>query len=156
MRRTILLVATMALTLLGASGVALAVTKIGTDGSDFILGTKGADVLSGRGGPDWISGRAGNDVIKGGPGDDDPLASGGVGILDGGPGADVIKGGPGGDYLDAGGDSAVDILKGGDGRDFLWTRNRPAAPDIVDCGAGRDGAVVDSKDIVADDCERTF
>jgi len=32
MRRTILMVATMALTLVAASGVALAITKIGTDG----------------------------------------------------------------------------------------------------------------------------
>ena len=34
MRRTVLLLATMVLTLLVASGVALAVTKIGTDGPD--------------------------------------------------------------------------------------------------------------------------
>ena len=49
MRRTILLVATMALTLMVASGVALAITKIGTDGPDTLMGTKGSDVLSGRG-----------------------------------------------------------------------------------------------------------
>ena len=36
MRRTMLLFATMALTLLVASGVALAVTKIGTDGPDHL------------------------------------------------------------------------------------------------------------------------
>jgi len=54
------------------------------------------------------------------------------------------------------GDSAVDILKGGDGRDFLFTANRPAAPDIVNCGAGRDFAAVDRKDIVADDCEKVI
>ena len=41
MRRAILLVATMALTLLVASGVALAVTKIGTNGPDTLKGTKG-------------------------------------------------------------------------------------------------------------------
>jgi hypothetical protein len=41
MRRTILVVATMALTLMVASGVALAVTKIGTDGHDNLKGTKG-------------------------------------------------------------------------------------------------------------------
>ena len=45
MRRAILLVATMALTLLVASGVALAVTKIGTDGPDTFRGTNGADTL---------------------------------------------------------------------------------------------------------------
>jgi hypothetical protein len=49
MRRTVVLLATMVLTLLVASGVALAVVKIGTDGPDFLIGTKGSDVLSGRG-----------------------------------------------------------------------------------------------------------
>ena len=38
MRRTILLLATMALTLLVASGVALAVNKIGTNGPDTLRG----------------------------------------------------------------------------------------------------------------------
>jgi hypothetical protein len=41
MRRTILLLSTMALCLLVASGVALAVTKIGTDGPDTLRGTNG-------------------------------------------------------------------------------------------------------------------
>ena len=157
MRRTILLVATMALTLLVASGVALAVTKIGTDGSDFIVGTKGSDVLSGRGGSDWINGRAGNDVIKGGPGNDGPTSRA-IGQLDGGLGADVISGGPGRDGLVDGPflyDSAVDILDGGDGGDFLTAWSLPAARDIVNCGAGKDQAVVDRKDIVSD-CERIF
>ena len=159
MRRTVVLLATMVLTLLVASGVALAVAKIGTDGPDTLRGTKGSDVLSGRGGTDWIEGRGGSDVIRGGPGDENPLTSRAIGILDGGPGADVISGGPGvDDLIDGpwpGGDSAVDVLEGGDGSDFLDAENRPAARDIVSCGAGRDGAWVDRKDIVSDDCERT-
>ena len=159
MRRIMLLLAVLALTLLVASGVALAVTKIGTDGPDFLIGTRGSDELFGKAGTDWISGRGGDDVISGGPGSDDPLSRA-VGMLDGGPGADVISGGPGQDYLDAGSwprDSAVDTLNGGDGNDFLHAENRPAARDIVSCGAGsRDGAVVDRKDIVSDDCERIF
>jgi Ca2+-binding RTX toxin-like protein len=95
--------------------------------------------------------------LSGGPGDDNPVTSRAVGMLDGGPGADVISGGPGHDFLYAGSwprDSAVDTLKGGDGNDFLDAENRPAARDIVSCGAGRDGAWVDRKDIVSDDCER--
>ena len=79
-------------------------------------------------------------------------------MLDGGPGADVISGGLGADDLSDGpwpGDSAVDVLYGGNGRDFLGAANRPAARDIVSCGAGnRDSAEVDRKDIVGDDCER--
>jgi Ca2+-binding RTX toxin-like protein len=95
--------------------------------------------------------------LSGGPGDDNPVTSRAVGMLDGGPGADVISGGPGHDFLYAGSwprDSAVDTLKGGDGNDFLDAENRPAARDIVSCGAGRDGAWVDRKDIVSGDCER--
>jgi len=156
MRRTIVLVATMALTLLVASGVAWAVIKVGGPGPDTLMGTKGSDTLAGRGNSDWIDGRAGKDVINGGPGDDDPLSPA-IGILDGGPGADVISGGPGGDMLIDGpspGDSAVDILYGGDGNDFFITDNRPPARDIVSCGAGRDFASVDPKDIVRGDCER--
>ena len=55
-----------------------------------------------------------------------------------------------------GGDSAVDILYGGGGNDFIISSsyNRPAARDIVSCGAGRDFASVDPKDIVRNDCER--
>ena len=50
MRRAILMVATMALTVLVASGVALAVNKIGTDGPDALRGTNGDDNLIGKGG----------------------------------------------------------------------------------------------------------
>ena len=159
MRRLVIVLTAMALSLLVASGVALAVIKTGIDGPDNLLGTKGSDVLSGRGGTDWIAGRAGKDVISGGPGDDNPVTSRAIGMLDGGPGADVISGGPGADDLSDGpwpGDSAVDVLYGGDGRDFLGAANRPAARDIVGCGAGRDLAWVDRKDIVSADCERIW
>ena len=157
MRRTAVLLAPMVLSLLLASGVALAVTKIGTDGPDNLMGTKGSDDLLGRGDTDWISGLGGNDVISGGPGHDDPLSSQAIGSLDGGRGADVISGGPGRDDLWDGpwpSDSAVDILDGGGGSDFLGAENRPAARDIVSCGAGRDETFVDRKDIVSGDCER--
>jgi hypothetical protein len=40
MRRTIVLLATMALTVVVASGVALAINKIGTNGPDTLRGTK--------------------------------------------------------------------------------------------------------------------
>jgi hypothetical protein len=54
MRRAILLMTAMALTLLVASGVALAVTKIGTDGPDHLRGTNGDDNLLGKGGNDIL------------------------------------------------------------------------------------------------------
>jgi len=49
MRRLVLLLTAMALTLVLASGVALAVNKVGTNGPDTLRGTNGADNL--KGGP---------------------------------------------------------------------------------------------------------
>jgi Ca2+-binding RTX toxin-like protein len=70
MRRAILMVATMALTLLVASGVAWAVNKIGTDGPDTITGTNGDDNLIGKGGNDRLFALDGRDNLLGGPGKD--------------------------------------------------------------------------------------
>jgi len=44
----------MALTLLVASGVALAVTKLGTNGPDTLRGTNGYDNLLGKGANDEL------------------------------------------------------------------------------------------------------
>ena len=63
MRRTIVLLATMALTLLVASGVALAVTRIGTNGPDTLRGTNGADNLLGNGGNDVLYALGGRDTL---------------------------------------------------------------------------------------------
>ena len=63
MRRAILMVATMALTLLVASGVALAVTKIGTNGPDTLKGTNGDDNLIGKGGNDILFALRGRDNL---------------------------------------------------------------------------------------------
>jgi hypothetical protein len=45
MRRTLLLLTTMVVALLLASGVALAVNKVGTNGPDTLRGTNGDDNL---------------------------------------------------------------------------------------------------------------
>jgi RTX calcium-binding nonapeptide repeat (4 copies) len=66
MRRTILMVTTVALTLLVASGVALAVTKIGTDGPDTLRGTNADDHLLGLGGNDELFAFRGDDSLLGG------------------------------------------------------------------------------------------
>ena len=175
MRRTILMVATMALTLVVASGVALAVTRIGTDGPDILRGTNGDDNLVGLGGNDRIfGGLRGNDNLVGGPGKDvviggtadyrrgggDRTVVGGPGndLLAGGRGSDTVVGNTGNDYLSDGplGDSSVDKLSGGDGTDVATPINKPASKDIVSCGAGKDWAFVDRKDVVARDCEKVF
>ncbi len=100
MKKTILLLASMASAVLVASGVAIAATLQGTGGNDELVGTPSGDVLIPYGGNDWVYGGKGNDdvrhsfgddIIKGGPGND---------TLRGGRGGDVIYGGPGKDLID--------------------------------------------------------
>ncbi len=133
MRRTVLLLAAMALTVVVASGVALAVTKIGTDGPDTLQGTNEHDTLLGKGGNDVLFAWGGKDILLGGEGKDwvlggnDRRAFGGDKKLMGGPGndghwgglgSDIVLGGSGNDFVagDLGSDRAV---AGGEGRDHV-------------------------------------
>jgi Ca2+-binding RTX toxin-like protein len=149
MRRTMLLLATMALSLLVASGVALAVTKIGGPGPDTLRGTNGADNLLGRGGNDVLFGLGGSDNLLGEGGKDwifggnERRPGGGDKSLVGGPGNDGVLGGKGSDNL-----------LGGSGNDVLDLINRPAGKDVVTCGGGFDRVLADRADVVAPDCER--
>jgi Ca2+-binding RTX toxin-like protein len=170
MRRTILLLTTMALTLLVASGVALAVTKIGTDGPDTLRGTNGADNLLGKGANDVLYALGGMDNLLGGPGKDVVLGGdkhrpfGGDKHLVGGPGNDWVLGGKGSDIIvsNAGNDfvanpggpsRSTDKFSAGDGNDVIVVDNDPAARDLVSCGDGIDWVPADKKDAVAADCE---
>jgi Ca2+-binding RTX toxin-like protein len=170
MRRTVLLLATMALTLLVASGVAWAINKIGTDGPDTLRGTNGADNLIGKGGNDRLIPLDGRDNLLGGPGKDvvgtDPTqVRRGDKNLQGGPGNDIVFGSSGTDNVlgDEGNDflidgptreSSLDKVSGGDGNDVLLVENVPATKDIATCGGGFDRILADRKDLVAPDCER--
>src|SRR5215203_2913047 len=148
MRSTILLLATMTLTLFVASGVALAVNKIGTNGPDTLRGTDGDDNLLGKGGNDVLYAHAGRDNLLGGEGKD---------LVDGAHGSDRMLGGGGGDWLfDGPLDEASkdDVISGGEGDDILLSDHVPAVRDIVSCGGGLDRLIADRKDVVADDCER--
>src|SRR5215204_2086041 len=166
MRRTILMVATMTLTLLVASGVALAVTRIGTDGPDTLRGTNGADNLLGLGGNDNLSGLGGRDNLLGGPGKDFVLGfSGGDKNLVGGSGNDAVIGGKGSDNIlgqegndflagDPAREAWYDNISGGDGNDVFFTVNQPGGKDVVVCGGGFDRVFADRKDVLTTDCER--
>ena len=172
----------MALTMLVASGVALAVNKIGTDGPDTLRGTNGDDNLYGLGGNDKLWALAGNDNLLGGPGKDVVFGgrpgeecctssnySGGNKNLAGGPGNDDVEGGRGSDNI-AGGrgndfvfegaepDVAMpDNLSAGPGNDVVWVLNFPeAGKDILSCGTGFDRVLADRADLLAPDCEQVF
>jgi len=172
MRRTIVLLATMALTLLVASGVALAVTKIGTNSPETLRGTNKADNLVGRGGNDILYGLRGRDNLVGGEGKDwvvggspqDQSAEGDKNLV-GGSGNDALLAGQGSDHVLAGGGNdeiidgdfrefSHDDISGGPGKDAFFVWHKPAFKDIVVCGDGFDRVLADPKDVVAPDCER--
>jgi Ca2+-binding RTX toxin-like protein len=175
MRRTVLLLVTMALTLLVASGVALALNKVGTNGPDTLRGTNRPDNLVGLGGNDDLFALGGNDNLLGGPGRDNvlggnefaPGASGGDKNLMGGPGNDRVFGGSGSDTIvgGEGNDFLVDSpyrrpskdkLFGENGNDVIDVLSSPAVKDVVVCGNGFDRVLADRADLVAPDCERVF
>jgi Ca2+-binding RTX toxin-like protein len=171
MRRLVLALAAMAVTLVVAGRVALAVNKIGTNGPDTLRGTNGNDNLIGKGGNDRLFSLNGRDTLLGGPGKDfvadtpRQVSLRGDKILLGGPGNDIVVGARSSDNVlgDAGNDflidgpdreSSQDKLSGGDGTDVFLVQNVPAAQDIVTCGGGFDWVLADSKDLVSPDCER--
>src|SRR5215212_9537647 len=169
MRRTILLLATMALTLLVASGVALAVNKIGTQGRDFLKGTDGADNLVGKGANDLIFGLAGKDNLLGGsgkdivlggtftrslPGNKDLVGGTSNDVVFGGKGSDHVLGNEGNDFVGNGPNRSTDKISAGEGNDVVGSFNDPASKDVVTCGGGFDRVFADTKDMVAPDCEK--
>jgi hypothetical protein len=103
----------------------------GTPGPDRIRGKGGRDKLKGLGGQDCLGGGTGRDRLRGG--DDDDVVNGGKGAdnLNGGAGEDQIRGGRGGDKV-----------KAADGE-----------ADTINCGSGKDRAVVDDEDTVKG-CDR--
>jgi Ca2+-binding RTX toxin-like protein len=172
MRRLVLLLTAMALALLLASGVALAVNRIGTDGPDTLRGTNGNDNLLGRGDNDILIALNGRDNLLGGPGNDwldtrrmgfrrgDKNMVGGSGndAVIGGRSSDNVLGEEGNDLVADGPERefATDRLTAGDGNDVVAVVNRPAFKDLVTCGGGFDRVLADRKDVLADDCERVF
>ena len=174
MRRVILLLAAMAATLVVASGVALAVNKVGTDGPDTLRGTNEEDNLLGKGGNDILLGRHGRDNLLGGTGkdlmfggfrdatgkgDDSLVGGSGNDAVFGAQGSDNIVGGRGNDFLDQGTEpvAKIDDLSAGAGNDVVWVLNwSPVGKDVLSCGSGFDRVIADRTDVIAPDCERVF
>ncbi len=114
MRRAVLLFTVMAVTLVVVAGVALAVSKTGTNGADTLKGEDTAnDRLAGGGGDDILKGRDGNDRLFGDHGQDQ------------------LFGGPGDDFLNAADEQADTTIDGGGGTDTCIVDAVDPAP--VDC-----------------------
>ena len=171
MRRLILALAVMAVTLVVAGGVALAVNKIGTNGPDTLRGTNGDDTLIGKGGNDTLLSLRGRDNLLGGPGKDcllcvtenrffagDKTLLGGPGndFAWAGKGSDIVAGGEGNDLLPDDGVSefSQDRFSGGPGDDVIDVMHYRSAQDQVVCGSGFDRVAANSNDVVASDCEK--
>jgi hypothetical protein len=107
---------------------------------------------------DTLLGSSGNDLVFGDKGSDRAVVGGkGRDLIDGWTGTDRMLGEGGGDQIvdgRIGEGSKDDVLSGGDGDDILIGDYVPAVKDIVSCGGGFDRAMADSKDVVADDCEK--
>src|SRR3954451_21946236 len=110
--------------------VALAVDRTGTGQAERIVGTNGDDELDGAGGNDHLIGKGGRDVLIGGRGDDK---------LTGDGGRDSFNMTSDGQVLSA------------PGRDRIYARD--GHPDSINCGAGRDLAVIDAVEDGVYDCE---
>jgi Ca2+-binding RTX toxin-like protein len=95
-------------------------------------------------------------VSWGGLGTDNLLGGTGNDFVHGYRGSDNIVGDEGTDVLIDGGNREAweDTLSGGPGNDFVDSINDPAFGDVVTCGSGFDRVFVDSKDMVAVDCEK--
>jgi Ca2+-binding RTX toxin-like protein len=139
-------------------GTAAADVLSGTGKADVIAGLGGNDTLKGLGGADGLCGGAGKDTEIGGGGKDTLLGQGGPDTLKGGKANDTLKGGPAKDRLIGGGgkDKMVggagrNTYKGGGGADAVKARNKKK--DTINCGPGRDTALVDKIDTVRK-CER--
>jgi Ca2+-binding RTX toxin-like protein len=173
MRRTVLVVASMFLATLLASGVAWAAISCkagkpckGDESRNVMFGSNGSDIMRGLGAADSTSGENGRDKMYGGDGSD---GGGNAGYMFGGFGNDLMKGGkapdalyeeedddrmyggPGHDTVDGG--NGRDKLYGGDGNDSLDSGWRDGVKDLVDCGPGNDFVSVNSEDTVRN-CEQ--
>jgi len=130
--------AVLVLACLAGSSVALAERIGGSARGEKLTGTRGADTLLGRGGNDVLRGRRGNDRVLGGAGSDSVI---------GGPGADRLVGGPGSDEFNA----REGVHGGAQGNDRINARD--GKEDLVNCGPGRDIAIVDASEDGVFDCE---
>lgn len=116
-------------------GTARSDLLVGGDAGELFRGSAGDDRLRAAGGDDCLEGGAGSDSIAGGDGDDSLL---------GGAGDDSLLGGAGHDGLDGG--AGRDVHRGGPGHDRIQSAD--GRGERIDCGPGRDRAVVDRSDRV--------
>jgi Ca2+-binding RTX toxin-like protein len=179
-RRTIVLLASITLTLVLASGVALAATVNCVAGASECSGTPKPDTINGSADADFIYGRAGADNMRGNEGGDYLQGDRGADHLGGDEGQDtlwggalkedgpldnsddVVHGGIESDYIYSGfaQKGSVDHVFGDRGNDTIEAEKAygyPKTKDIVDCGRGKDDTVYFDKGLdVVKNCEHRY
>ena len=129
MRRTIALLTTMAMTLLAATSVAMATSRInctfsgncyGTNSADYIHGGEGNNIIYGKDGDDSIIGNTGDDSLLGMGGKDTMYGGSGNDLMGGGHGNDNHYGGPGNDTYDGGPGNELYYDSSMDSSDTYW------------------------------------
>lgn len=162
-RQTSLLLVTIAVSVLVASGIAWAKNVTcqvgasacnGTKKADFIRGSSGADNINGRKGNDLLKGEGGSDIMLGGSGKDriqddingTTAANGGNDRMSGGSGSDVLAGMAGSDTFTDGPTTKVladrniliDFGALGAGTDDRYVFKRPFGLDVISDMRGTD------------------
>lgn len=133
-----MLVAAMLVTLVAASGAALAKNIAGGNGDNRLVGTGGRDVISGAGGNDDIYGKGDQDRLFGDTGDDDVYGGKAGDRLQSGLGRDDLFGQKGNDFanaIDGQGNDSVDCGPGDNdiaGVDFLSLQEGPGGDNVSD------------------------
>ena len=135
MRKTILVLASMALAVLLASGIALAATVKGDENDNVLTGTDSRDTINPFGGNDTVYAKGGNDDVRHSYGNDKIFGGSGNDTLRGGFDNDEIWGGPGRDLIDCA---------------YLESRDKGEDYDVAHAVLGQD-TVVDCKTVVYDD-----
>jgi Ca2+-binding RTX toxin-like protein len=137
MRKSVLLLASIALAVLLASGVALAANIKGDENDNvLLLGTSSRDTINPFGGNDRVYALGGNDDIRHSYGNDYIFGGTGDDTLRGGFDNDVIWGGPGKDLIDCA---------------YLESRDKGEAYDTAYANEADKDVVVDCKTVVWED-----
>jgi Ca2+-binding RTX toxin-like protein len=130
MRKTVLLLASIALAVLLASGVALAANIKGDENDNELTGTSSRDTINPFAGTDTVYALGGADDVRHSYGNDYILGGSGNDTLRGGFDNDIIWGGPGKDLIDCA---------------YLESRDKGEAYDIAH--ADWEDTVVDCKEV---------
>ena len=153
MKRVVLLLSLMGVTVALTATAAFAITDYGTNGNDTLVGTADRDFLYGLRGNDVIRGLGDADLLSGGPGNDTVRGAGGLDEIGLGPGHDTAYGGWGQDLIV--GHLGDDDIYGEGGPDTIVVQDGVRGNDLAACGPGDDIAYVDSAfEVDTSTCER--